>query len=150
MSRSVKKGLNFTHAAFACVLAVAATSVIAQQPRGPMDDAERRNLEGKLELAQAAIIKLTAEKMQSCADSSPLNSVRQQCAKRVPDVKRPVYDSENNCKMYFAGGTRELLECRISSNERGLASLRDGTPFKPFEAPDGSTKKSRKNTSTSL
>lgn len=121
-----------------------AATVVWSGPR--LTDAEESILEHRALRAETAMRVWGAEELARCIGDSPLNSRRSECARQGAS---PIYDlarqSATNCFSYYARGTRELWECKAEGYERALQSLREKREFKPFEAPDGSSK-SRKNT----
>lgn len=134
-----------THRRLTCLIAGLFAAPVAW-PWPPITDKEESILEYRVLRAQTAMREWGAEEFARCVGDSPLNSRRSECGRQGSS---PIYDlarqSETNCFSYYARGTRELWECRADGYERALQSLREKTEFKPFEAPDGSSK-SRKNT----
>ena len=92
-----------------------------------------------------SIRKTLNEAFVQCVSDSPLNARRRECDRKTPRILDQVQISVNNCKRYYARGTREQLDCQVSSHERAEQALKHSKPFVPFENPDGSDK-SKKNT----
>lgn len=125
----------------ACAL-VMVTGVVKAGPATPQEAAEAEQKMGHM---QESIQKTLNEEFSKCVGDSPLNSRRQECGRKSPPILAQARASVNNCRRYYARGTREQLQCQVSSYERAEQSLRESKPFVPFENPNGSDK-SRKNT----
>ena len=106
----------------------------------PIKAEEVSAMEYKIQELQEAMHQLINDEFSQCVGDSPLNSKRNECGRKSPVIFDQIRISEKNCFFYYAQGTKEQWECKVNSNERALQSLREKKVFKPFEAPDGSSK----------
>jgi hypothetical protein len=88
------------------------------------------------------------KRVEACIQNSPLNSVAKQCRKesKVQQIQEEALHSSRNCERYYRRGTEEQLDCKIKVYQDALDSMDNNTPYKGWQAPDGSSKPSKKNT----
>lgn len=92
------------------------------------------------------------KRVEECISKSPLASAAKQCKKesRVPQIQDEARNSDANCQHYYRKGTQEQADCRIKVYQDALDSMDNNTPYHGWQAPDGSSKPSKKNSFSHL